>query len=257
MGHADHDPNLEAERMVLLIVAAPIEASAVRRGVLNAADGDATGSENTDAPWALEPLAPGFDLVVSGVGKAQAAGAALWAFDPARHRGVISLGIGGALPGEHPPAIGESVLATSSVLADEGVRGPAGFTPIGDLGFPPGRADGGYGANGTPCSPAWAGVLRDTCEHAGVVATVSSCSGTDTAALGIAERTGAVAENMEGAAVAAALSRLRHPPRFAEIRVISNTTGDRDRQAWDLPAALGALAGVAARIAAAIAEDPT
>ena len=45
---------------------------------------------------------------------------------------------------------------------------------------------------------------------------------------------------MEGAAVVHAARRLHLPA--IELRTISNTTGDRDRQHWDLPGALDAMA---------------
>ena len=54
-----------------------------------------------------------------------------------------------------------------------------------------------------------------------------------------AARTKAVAEAMEGAAVVHAARRLGVPA--IELRVISNTTGDRDNQKWDLAGALAAL----------------
>jgi futalosine hydrolase len=71
------------------------------------------------------------------------------------------------------------------------------------------------------------------------IATVSTCSGTDAAATEIAHRTGAAAEAMEGAAVG--LVAFRHKVAFAEVRVISNTTGDRSRQVWALEESLAEL----------------
>jgi futalosine hydrolase len=78
----------------------------------------------------------------------------------------------------------------------------------------------------------------------GPIATVATCSGTDEAAESIPRRTGALAEAMEGAAVVHAARRLGTPA--LEIRAISNTTGDRAEQVWDLDRALSAL-GVAVR----------
>jgi nucleoside phosphorylase len=77
----------------------------------------------------------------------------------------------------------------------------------------------------------------------GRIATVSTCAGTDARAATVARRTGAVAEAMEGAAVAQVASRLG--VTFAEVRVISNTTGDRANQRWDMRGALGGLSRVA------------
>lgn len=274
-----HFPIPEARRPehgLLLVVAAPTEADAIRRAL---GPYDREADPHSDH-WVLERLAQGVDLIETGVGKAQAAGGTAWAFDPARHTGVLSLGIAGALPplGPHgqPCPIGSAILATRSVLADEGVRTRDTFIEIASVGFPPGCEAGGFGTGGRPCSPDWADPLGGVCDQAGVIATVSSCSGTDSAAVSIARRTGAIAETMEGAAVAASLSRI--PPtnldpapdtpirgddtrsgtigfaeiRFAEIRVISNTTGDRDRQVWDLPASLERLGSVAAEAVAAL-----
>ena len=129
---------------------------------------------------------------------------------------------------------------------------PDRFIPIEAIGFGAGRSTGGFGPDGMACAPAWADALASVCTHRGVIATVSSCSGTDNAARRVAMQTGAIAENMEGAAVAAALSRLESPPLFAEIRVISNTTGDREHQNWDLERALAVLRETAERVARAL-----
>ena len=73
----------------------------------------------------------------------------------------------------------------------------------------------------------------------GRIATVATCSGSDLQAELIARRTSAIAEAMEGAAVVHAARRLGVPA--IEIRTISNTTGDRQHQQWDLDGALHAM----------------
>jgi futalosine hydrolase len=208
------------------------------------------GSRRDDPPptfWVLEPLGPWFDLVVSGVGKAQAAGAAAWAFDPARHAGVLSVGVGGALPGSTltPKSV---VLGRASLFADEGSAMPGAFRTIDAMGFPA----GGFGPGGAAPPPGWLEALAPLADAVGPIATVSTCSGTDELAMEVVRRTGAVAEAMEGAAVAAAISRIAADPRpaFGEIRVISNSTGDRERQVWDLAGALDRLGDLARALAA-------
>lgn len=52
---------------------------------------------------------------------------------------------------------------------------------------------------------------------------------------------------MEGAAVLLAAHRLGIPA--AEIRVISNTTGDRDRQVWDFGAGFAGMRRVMEEVA--------
>jgi nucleoside phosphorylase len=86
----------------------------------------------------------------------------------------------------------------------------------------------------------------DGAAKVGGVATVSTCSGTDVLAARVCERTGAVAEAMEGAAVALVGARLG--VAAGEVRVISNTTGERSRQVWDLPTALRGVERFAARL---------
>lgn len=191
-------------------------------------------------------------IVRTGVGKANAAGAAavlgLSKAGPAGVDLVISLGIAGALPGS-PAAIGDVVLATSSVFADEGIETPGGYQPLSAMGFGP-FPDGGDGIAGDEAALS---LIADRLAgeafgaHRGVVATVSTCAGTDARAAAVAERTGAIAEAMEGAAVG--LVAGRWGVRFLEVRAISNTTGDRDRQVWDLDRGLASLMAASRAIA--------
>jgi futalosine hydrolase len=182
---------------------------------------------------AIGSVAPA-TLVVGGVGRTNAAAATTESI--IRHGpfdAVISAGVAGALPGGGL-GLAEPVIASRCVYAEEGMIGPAGFQDIAGLGL----ALGDFPANAVPVDERllqrWQGVFR-----AGPVATVATCSGTDAAAREIASRTGAVAEAMEGAAVVHAARR--QGVAGAELRVISNTTGDRSSQQWDLRAALAAL----------------
>jgi futalosine hydrolase len=224
----------------LLVVAAPVEA----RAALHALDRDASEG---DREWSLITLSERLEMVVSGVGKAAAAGATARFADPVRHAAVISLGVAGALPGSGLE-IGDVVLAERAAFADEGFQTPEGFTDIASAGFPPGP-EGGMGARS---DDAVVDLLRPLADTAGVVATVSTCSGTDALADEIARRTGAIAEAMEGGAVGVTAQRLSRaagrPLWFSELRVISNTTGDRDRQRWDLRGASRVLGEVVTRL---------
>ncbi|HBS28303.1 MAG TPA: hypothetical protein DEB06_02375, partial [Phycisphaerales bacterium] len=49
--------------------------------------------------WRARELSERFEMVVTGVGKANAAGAVARVLDAGRHAGVINLGVAGALPG--------------------------------------------------------------------------------------------------------------------------------------------------------------
>ena len=93
---------------------------------------------------------------------------------------------------------------------------------------------------GVDADPGLLAALRGAVDGIGVIATVSTCSASDPGAREIAQRTGARAEAMEGAAVATVARTLG--VAFAEVRAISNTAGDRERQRWDIASALDALA---------------
>jgi futalosine hydrolase len=213
-------------KKLLLAVAAPAEARAVARG---AGAGDIALRE-----WELIELAPGVEMVVTGVGKACAAGGVARVLDVTRHGAAVSVGVAGGYP---PRELGAVVVATACVLADEGVVSAQGFQDIAALGFGP-TSEG----VSIPVPAALADALAVPGAVRGPVATVSTCSGTDALAEELQRRTGAVAEAMEGAAVAVAGSRLGVP--VGEVRVVSNTTGDRARQVWKLAEALEGLSGV-------------
>lgn len=206
-----------------MAVAAPLELAAILRGL------DCPGKPAHE--WELVEALPGVDIVLTGVGKANAAGAIGRLADPLRHRVVLNIGVGGLLPGSSGLEPGAAVLATRSVFADEGVQEPGRFVDCAALGFP---AIGG--AMGIAASPGPAGRVRSCVDAESVVACVSTCSGTDELAREVARRTGAAVEAMEGAA--AGLSARRIGLEFLEVRVISNSTGDRPRQRWELAMAL-------------------
>lgn len=117
-----------------------------------------------------------------------------------------------------------------------------------EMGFPMGPFRG----SAIPASPAVLEVLKPLVDAVGPVATVSTCSGVGSLAEQVRARTGAVAECMEGAAVAHVGARLGVPT--GELRVISNTTGDRPGQRWDLKGALAGLEAVIGRLADARAK---
>ena len=228
---------------VLILAAAPAEA----RAVCDAFDASAPESD-----WVAAPLGPGVELVRTGVGKVNAAIAAARFVDSERHRAVLNVGVCGALPspdGSPALAIGRVVVADVSVYADEGIVTPSGWRDMAGAGFPPGgRGLGGVESFPGMGVPADAQLRRSALQAFGasaahgVIATVSSCSGTDAMAHEIAARTAGIAEGMEGAAVGHAVARVfGRSVAFLELRTVSNTTGDRDKQVWDLRGALAAL----------------
>ena len=147
---------------------------------------------------------------------------------------VISAGIAGALPGSGLE-IGDVLVADRCLYVEEGLESPEGFQDMQTMGF----SLGDFAGNEVPVDQ---GQLAEVQDHfrTGPIATVATCSGTDEQARMVVQRTGALAEAMEGAAVVHAARRLGIPAM--EIRGISNTTGDRTRQEWDLKSGLDAMA---------------
>jgi futalosine hydrolase len=241
----------------LLVVAAPAEVTAVVRGVAMARGERAVDQSVLDGPvhpeWRARKIADGLDLVVTGVGKANAAAAVARAIDPQRHVRALNLGIAGALPGSGL-TIGDVVLCDRAAYGDEGSANPGGFVTIGAMGFGPLVGICGPGAGMEEVSIAlepleWRGASAINV-RTGAVASVSTCSGNDGLARAIAARTGAIVEDMEAAAIAFTLARVAPGVRTSAAKVVSNTTGDRAEQTWDVPRALARLREVASVLGA-------
>lgn len=209
----------------MFVTAAPIETAAVLRGL------GAAGAEV--ARWRVAWVGARCGVVQTGVGKAAAAGGAGVALAGVGDACVVNIGIGGTLGAG--AALGAVVVGLRSVFADEGVATPEGFIPLARLGFPISPVTG----DGVDADGALAARFAVPGALCGVIATVSTCSGTDTLRDAVIARSGAVAEAMEGAAVGLVAQGLGLP--FVEVRCISNTTGDRSGQVWKMNEALAGI----------------
>jgi futalosine hydrolase len=176
-------------------------------------------------------------LLVGGVGAAAAAASTATELAARPYDLVLSAGIGG---GFAPTPVGAIAVASSIVFADLGAETDTGFTPVSALGFGSERYD---------VPPRLAVELADgTGGHMGTILTVATVTGTAATSDAMrARHPDAVAEAMEGAGVAAAATV--HGVAFGEIRAISNLVGPRDRESWDIAAALAALGRAVASIA--------
>lgn len=213
---------------ILVVTAVAAESDAVTAALPTSADGSSV------------------DVVTGGVGPAAAAATtaaalALAVADGAPYDAVVCAGIAGAT-GTLP--LGTTVVATCAVAADLGAESNSGFVDLAALGF--GRVEWPVGAGVLAAARA---ALPDAA--AGPVLTVSTATGTATRAAALRHRhPDAVAEAMEGAGVATAADHAGVP--FLELRTVSNTVGPRDRDAWDVPAALRALGPAVAAVVAAL-----
>lgn len=229
---------ISSEHRCLIAAAAPREARAAL---------DAFGVDHAD-PSGITVLDDRFDLVETGVSKAAASAMVMLALTRKPYGSVVSAGICGSLPVENPPALLSSICATRSVMSDEGVGTGGGFIPLSEMGFGPFPG----GDDGIDHDPGLASVLGTIADRSGTIATVSWCSGDDACAQGVVKRTGAIAEAMEGAACALGAVLFDPDIRTGELRVVSNTTGERASQRWDLDGALSALTDVLGRFSRAV-----
>jgi len=187
--------------------------------------------------------------IASGIGRTNAAIAttnAILTNEP--FDWILNLGLAGSLPDSNLQ-IGDIVISNSCIYMEEGLVTPKGFQDIQSMGFSLGKFNG----NEVPAN-SW---MLDRLKGHGIVgpiATVATCSGTDEHANSVHKRTGAICEAMEGAAVVHAATHMNIPA--IEIRVISNTTGNRESQIWDLDRALAGLKKVAAKAISALLEHP-
>lgn len=190
----------------------------------------------------------GGEVVVGGIGRTNAAAATTQAIlERGPFAAAISIGIAGSLP-ESKLEIGDLVVARESVYAEEGLETPEGFGDMRALGFPLGDFEG----NRVPADPDLLARMTPL-GRVGAIATVATCSGCDRLAREIVRRTGAIAEAMEGAAVLHAARRLGVPA--IELRAISNTTGDRARQRWQISTAFATLRDAWPRALAALRSE--
>ena len=191
---------------------------------------------------------PRVHIVTCGVGKVAAALATARAIDAHAPSSVLCLGCAGAFRGRSLD-LGDVIIGTAEILADEGVETGEGFLGIDSLGLPGLRRGEEQLTERVPIqSPSTATLerLAKACDirvQAGLLLTVSTGSGTDERSRALAARHDALGESLEGAAVAAAAWQAGLPAR--EVRGVSNFTGHRDRAAWRIDLACRNAARVA------------
>ena len=170
-------------------------------------------------------------VVAGGIGRTNAAAAVTSAIlSDGPFAWIINAGVAGALPNSNL-ALGDIVVANKCVYVEEGLQTPGGFQNIGEMGFSLGNFEG----NEVPVD-SWMLDQLTSLGTVGSIATVATCSGTDRQAKLLKCRTQCLCEAMEGAAVVHTARKFGI--QAIEIRAISNTTGDRNSQEWDLALAL-------------------
>ena len=182
-------------------------------------------------------------VCAGGVGKVNAAAATAVMIDRYQPQLVINTGCAGAYTGSGL-TIGNLVVASEEVLADDGVAVTEGWKDLGYMNLPSVEQDGVSCYNILPlsCKASERAVQLADCYGIflmrGRFATVSTCSGTLQRGEELVRRWNAVAESMEGAAVAQVC--LRCGVDCLEIRGISNMVEERDLSKWEIRQAVEA-----------------
>lgn len=180
-------------------------------------------------------------VAVTGIGKANTASsvtALLEAFTP---RLIINTGCAGAYRGSGLQ-VGDIAVASAEIYGDEGVETPTGWESLETIGIPSLERKGTRYFNEFPLAllPAQRAVQLGSVlgipVRRGKFVTVSTCSGTTIRGDGLAQRFGAICENMEGAA--AAHTATMYGIDCLEIRGISNMVEDRDLSRWNVSLAV-------------------
>jgi futalosine hydrolase len=220
---------------LLVVTAVAAERDAILAGL---------GGHGSD-PTSGELHVDGVHVLAAGVGVAAAAARTArrlteraFTGDPP-YDGVISAGIGGAYAGRG--AVGDIVVGGRTIAADLGAESPDGYLTLSDLGF---------GAESIDSDASLCGRVEAVLPASihGSVLSLHTATGTAARAVELVQRhPDAVAEAMEGWGVATAAAD--HGVPFVEIRTVSNLVGPRDRSAWRIDLAMGALTHVGEALA--------
>ncbi len=176
-------------------------------------------------------------ICACGVGKINAAAAAAAMIERNRPKLVINTGCAGAYIGSGL-SIGDLVVASDEVLADEGVILEEGWQDLRYMSLPTLNLGGRTCFNTIPLSKHASEKAMQLADYFGVFlmrgrfATVSTCSGTRQRGEELSRHWNVIAENMEGAAVAQVC--LRYGLDCLEIRGISNLVEERDLTKWEI-----------------------
>jgi futalosine hydrolase len=224
---------------ILIIAAMPMETALLENALEQSERINTAGFEY------VEGKLGNLKIIVSagGVGKINSAAATAVLIERHCPELVINTGCAGAYVGSGL-SIGNLAVASEEVLGDEGVILGAGWKDLRYMELPALDHGGRRHFNTISLSRHASEKAMQLADYYGVLlmrgrfATVSTCSGTRQRGEELARRWDAIAENMEGAAVA--LVCLRYGIDCLEIRGISNLVEERDMKKWEFARAVEA-----------------
>lgn len=222
---------------IIIIAAVPQEIELLEKAL------EHSGRVKTGGYEYVEGTIGNLRVVVSagGVGKINAAAATAVMIDRYQPQLVINTGCAGAYIGSGL-AVGNLVVASEEVLADDGVITADGWKDLRYMNLPTVEQGGLICYNLLPLSRHASEKAMQLADCYGVslkrgrFATVSTCSGTGKNGTELSRRWNALAESMEGGAVAQVC--LRCGIDCLEIRGISNMVEERDLKKWDIARAV-------------------
>lgn len=173
-------------------------------------------------------------LIISGIGKTNAASAATYMINKYRPQILILFGIGGAYP-LTGLSIGDVAVAEREFYGDEGVITRKGFQGTELIGIPLLKKGRKRFFNEFSLNERLVRIVKGAIKgpfKSGNFVTLSSTTGTVERAVELRDRYSAICENMEGASVAHVCKAFGRD--LIEIRGISNIVEDRDPSRWDI-----------------------
>lgn len=216
--------------MVLVLAATPAETALLRQQLTSSTSWQCGGRE------LLRGNLCGATVVIghAGIGAMLMAMQLTRILTELRPEAVILCGCGGCYP-DGGLAIGDLVLASSEIYGDCGVTTDSGFIPLVQLNIPQQTHfaplfQQSYQLD-TPLYQRAVQLLPQA--HCGPFVTVNNCSGTPELSRQLQQQTAGICENMEGAAAAQVCAEFTCP--LIEVRGISNPTGTRGNELWDIP----------------------
>jgi futalosine hydrolase len=217
--------------MLLIIAAAPLETSLLRKQIANVQISLCGATQVFSGKLAEK------DILLShgGIGQVNMAMQLTRLLDSDTPTAVLLCGCAGYYPASGLK-IGDLALATDEYFADLGVATTEQFVPLEKLDLPQQSHLAPVVKQSLPLDQTLFNRARKilpeiTC---GTFATVNCCSGSPELSFELERRSDAICESMEGAAAAQVCENRGVP--LLELRGMSNPTGTRDPQQWDVVA---------------------
>lgn len=215
--------------MLLILAAAPLETTLLRKKITN------VQTLHCGPIQVFSGKLQGQNILLShgGVGQSNMAMQLTRLLSEYAPLAVFLCGCGGSYPASGLQ-IGDLALAEIEIFGDLGVATADKFIPLDQLDLPQNPLlapiiQQSISLNSDLFTWAQEILPEAVC---GTFVTVNSCSGYSDLSTALQQRTGGICENMEGAAAVQVCATFKIP--LLELRGISNPTGTRDPQQWDI-----------------------